>query len=72
MQEVPSRRSTRFEIWSRTLDGSIKRHGVARGLTFVDACKQLASESVDFWKDYDDKGKFQGYRLHSSRAEVVA
>jgi hypothetical protein len=72
MLEAPSTRSTRFEIWSRTLDGSIKRHGVARGLTFVDACKQLASESVDFWKGYDDKGKFQGYRLHSSRAEAGA
>ena len=71
MPEAPLRRATHFEIWSQTLDGSIKMHGAAQGLTFVDACKQLASESVEFWKHYDDKGKFQGYKLHSSRAEVV-
>ena len=63
-------RPTTFEIWSRIPDGSVKKHGSALGLTFGDACKQLASESVDFWNHYDGRGKFKGYELHPTCAEV--
>jgi hypothetical protein len=56
-----------FEIWSRTQDGRAQKHGGACGRTFDDACKHLASESVDFWTHYD-KGRYRGRALYPSEA----
>ncbi|MGD8862729.1 MAG: hypothetical protein PVI30_22145 [Myxococcales bacterium] len=56
-----------FEIWSRTQDGRAHKHGGACGRTFDDACKHLASESVDFWTHYD-KGRYRGRALYPSEA----
>jgi hypothetical protein len=64
-------RTTSYEIWSCSGDGNVERHGRALGITFEDACKQLASESVDFWTHFD-KGTYRGRRLYPSRAEALA
>jgi hypothetical protein len=59
------------EVWSRDASGQPHMHGTALGVTFQDACKQLATESVDFWTHYD-KGRYQGNPLFRSREEVMA
>jgi hypothetical protein len=64
-------RAAHFEIWSRSKDGRVHKHGAALGLTFQDACKHLASECVDFWTHYD-KGRYQGRRLYASRGQAEA
>lgn len=60
-----------YEVWSRTPSGSLKKHGVARGLTFEDACKQLACDSLDFWMHFQ-RGAYQGHKLHPSETEVLS
>lgn len=60
-----------FEIWSRTNDGGARKHGTACGVTFDDACKHLASESIDFWTHYD-KGRYRGQRLYESQGAALA
>jgi hypothetical protein len=40
------------------------------GITFEDACKQLACESLDFWTHYD-KGKYRGWTLFPTMAEAA-
>ena len=64
-------RSSLFEIWSAVEGGGAQMHGSAYGVTFADACKHLASESVDFWTHYD-KGRYRGRRLWSSEREALA
>ena len=64
-------RSTRYEVWSRTDKGSAEKHGTAFGVTFADACKQLASESIDFWTHFD-KGSYRGRPLYQSQAQALA
>ena len=64
-------RAGRFEVWSRVDGGAIERHGVAFGLTFEDACKQLSTESLDFWEHFE-KGRFRGHKVYPSRAEAAA
>ena len=59
------------EVWSRGPDGAARLHGRARCLSFADACKQLATESIDFWTHYD-RGCYQGRSLHPSRALALA
>lgn len=68
---MPSPRRTLHEVWSLDADGQPHKHGAALGLTFQDACKQLASESVDFWTHYD-KGRYQGRPLYRSREDLMS
>lgn len=63
-------RKNHFEIWSRVETGELKLHGAAYGLTFEDACKQLASESIDFWKHYA-RGTYRGEKLYPSEEEAA-
>lgn len=58
-----------FEIWSHDAEGP-RLHGRAAGLTFEDACKQLASESVDFWTHFS-RGSYRGERLYASKREAL-
>lgn len=60
----------RFEVWSRTEDGDAVKHGVADGMTFDDACRQLACDSVDFWTHYERR-RYRDRTLHPSRAEAL-
>ena len=60
-----------FEIWSRDETGGARLHGRAAGLTFEDACKQLACESLDFWRHYA-RGSYGNERLYPSEAEALA
>lgn len=62
--------SLRFEVWSRTEDGDVVKHGDAVGMTFEDACKQLACDSVDFWTHYE-KRRYRNRTLHPSRGEAL-
>lgn len=64
-------RRTLHEVWSCDTAGRAQMHGTAFGLTFQDACKQLASESIDFWTHYD-KGHYRGRLLCQSREEAMA
>lgn len=68
-------RSAHFEVWSRRANGETHFHGRAYGLTFEDACKQLACDSLDFWHHYK-RGCYDGQPLHASaeaaRAETRA
>ena len=64
-------RSRHFEIWSRCEDGTARLHGRAEGITFEDACKHLACESLDFWSHYT-RGKYRGVKLYSSKKEAIA
>jgi hypothetical protein len=64
-------RSHHHEVWSRTETGSVEKHGAAFGVTFEDACKHLAAESVDFWT-YFDRGYYRGRRLYPSRSQALA
>lgn len=59
-----------FDIWSRSPSGEPQLHGRAQGLTFEDACKQLASESIDFWHHFE-RGSYRGEKLYPSKAEVL-
>lgn len=63
-------RSRRFEIWSRCEGGTARLHGRAEGMTFEDACKHLACESLDFWSHYT-RGKYRGFKLYSSKDEAL-
>ena len=63
-------RNTRYEIWSRLETGEARLHGCATGLTFQDACKQLACDSLDFWRHYE-KGSYQSHKLYPSAAEAL-
>ena len=63
-------RATHFEIWSRTPTG-VRLHGRAAGLTFEDACKQLACESLDFWHHFS-RGSYRGDKLYPSSADALA
>lgn len=58
-----------FEIWSRPPSGDLRCHGRAPGMTFDDACKHLACESLDFWTHFD-RGRYQGDPLFASRHEA--
>ncbi len=60
----PQRNET-FEIWSSSDSGEPRLHGRASGLTFEDACKQLACDSLDFWRNFE-RGAYAGYRLYAS------
>ena len=64
-------RSTCYEVWSRSENGDAQKHGVALGVTFEDACKHLASESIDFWTHFD-KGRYRGRRLYRDRSAALA
>ena len=64
-------RSHYFEIWSGTDSGEARLHGRALGLTFEDACKHLACESLDFWKNYE-RGAYGGEKLYATKAEAEA
>jgi len=63
-------RSTCYEVWSRADDGAAHKHGVALGVTFEDACKHLASESIDFWTHFD-KGRYRGRQLYRDRTAAL-
>ncbi|MDH5676224.1 MAG: hypothetical protein OEZ06_29155 [Myxococcales bacterium] len=67
---TPSR-ATRYEVWSRDDNGEVEKHGAAFGLTFEDACKHLASESIDFWTHFD-KGRYRGRPLFHDREQALA
>lgn len=64
-------RSTCYEVWSRADNGSAQKHGVALGVTFEDACKHLASESIDFWTHFD-KGRYRGRPLYQDQGQALA
>lgn len=64
-------RSAWFEIWSRDADGDVEKLGAAFGVTFEDACKHLASESIDFWTHFE-KGLYRGRPLYRSRGQALA
>lgn len=66
-----SQRSDYFEIWSRSETGEARLHGRASGLTFEDACKQLACDSLDFWRYYQ-RGSYGGQKLYTSAGEALA
>lgn len=68
---MASTRANYFEVWSRTTSGSAEKHGAALGVTFEDACKHLACESLDFWQHFD-KGMYRGQRLYPSEQEALA
>lgn len=59
-----------FEIWSRSGDGKIRKHGGAHGLTFKDACKHLACTSLDFWTHYE-RGHYRGLPLYETREQAL-
>jgi len=59
----------RYEVWSRAENGRVRKHGEAVGLTFEDACKHLACESIDFWTYYE-KGRYRGRPLSESAADA--
>ena len=63
-------RRDRFEIWSRTETGEARLHGRACGVTLEDACKQLACDSLDFWRNYE-RGSYCGHPLYPSAAEAL-
>ena len=63
-------RNTRYEIWSLNETGEARLHGCASGLTFEDACKQLACDSLDFWRYYE-RGAYRNQRLYPSAAEAL-
>ena len=67
---MKSDRTQLFEIWSRSERGEARLHGCASGLTFEDACKQLACDSIDFWR-YFDRGSYGGRKLHPSAARAL-
>jgi hypothetical protein len=54
-----------FEVWSRGKGNEPQFHGRAFGLTFEDACKQLACDSLDFWRYYE-RGRYDGQGLYES------
>ncbi len=58
-----------FEIWSRSRTNEPQFHGRAFGLTFEDACKQLACDSLDFWRYYE-RGRYNGRLLFGSAEEA--
>ena len=64
-----SQRSEIFEIWSRGEGGEPRLHGRAAGLTFEDACKQLACDSIDFWQNFE-RGSYAGHRLYASASQA--
>ncbi len=64
-------RNNRYEIWSLNDSGEPRLHGHATGLTFDDACKQLACDSLDFWRHYK-RGSYAGHKLYASRDAAVA
>jgi hypothetical protein len=66
---IPRRKT--FEIWSRGESGLVRLHGRALGLTFEDACKHLACESLDFWHHYA-RGSYGGEKLYPSADEALA
>ena len=63
-------RNTRYEIWSLGESGEPHLHGCASGLTFEDACKQLACDSLDFWHHYE-RGAYRRQKLYPSAAEAL-
>jgi len=65
-----SMRSTLYEVWSCADDGAVQKHGAALGVTFEDACKQLSTESVDFWTHFE-KGRYRGRLLYRARGEAL-
>lgn len=67
---MSSERSTMFEIWSRSTSGEPRLHGRASGLTFEDACKQLACDSLDFWRFYD-RGSYRDQKVYPSATEAL-
>lgn len=68
---VTDTRPGRYEIWSCSESGHVHKHGAAFGATFEDACKHLASESIDFWTHYE-RGRYQGRPVYPSRREALA
>lgn len=69
MMTTPSR-STLYEVWSRATSGAVQKHGSAFGVTFEDACKHLACESIDFWTHYE-RGRYRGRPLCESRRQAL-
>ena len=69
MITTPSR-STLYEVWSRTAGGGVQKHGSAFGVTFEDACKHLACESIDFWTHYE-RGRYRGRVLCETRGQAL-
>jgi hypothetical protein len=69
-KEIPIARAKLFEVWSRTDTDRAHKHGEAFGLTFSDACKHLASESLDFWTHYD-KGRYRSRPLYPTRHQAL-
>ena len=63
-------RTDLFEIWSRRETGDAVLHGRARGLTFQDACKQLACDSIEFWR-YHERDTWRGQKLFPSAAQAL-